>query len=214
MIKTLSIAFALLLIMSLSSCNYRDITADIQNSTEDNEKITTAIEESDYLDCTNTVESDNIIPSEEEIKQAYMSATEASFWFYINALPTDRNISAEYNGEPDYYRVTEFENLSELKKALELLFSNEVIDSFLNRNIYVEINGYLYTLDMGRGTDPAKGKEIYSFKHVSPIKIILNVDVEIRDMDSDFKVIGSKRYEFPYEYKNGKWVFTDFPIIY
>jgi len=148
-------------------------------------------------------------PSDEDVLQAYKSATEASFWFRVGSLPTDQNNAAEYKGAL-HYKVEKFQNLNELKAHLKKLFSETIVDSFLDNSDYVEINGELYTRDAARGTDITKGNETYSITMENDKKIILSVNVELLDESSDFTVVGSECFDFPYEYINETWVFTDF----
>lgn len=153
-------------------------------------------------------------PSNDEVLKAYQNASEASNWFLVMSLPTDPNISGQYNGEKDYYKVLKYKNLKELKTYISSLFSEQLVDEFINMGIYVEIDGGLYSRNGARGADITKGNEInYEYKSESDKKIILTVEVELLDSNDLNKVIGTEKHDFTYELIGSNWVFTTFPTI-
>ncbi len=162
------------------------------------------------------------IPADESVIEAYHRASEAYSWFDVLTLPCDYSDTVEVDGMP-YARVNRFPLMVDFRNHLEDLFAIPIVDRLLAGDAaypqYIERDGKLYALDAARGTDIGKGAETYSVRQTSKTSLILTVTVEILDysipntLDAEGKVIGSETYEFPFEYVNGKWVFTDFRSV-
>ncbi|SHI46755.1 DL-endopeptidase inhibitor IseA family protein [Lutispora thermophila] len=128
-------------------------------------------------------------------------------------MPYYENTEMEYNGNI-YWKVAQdgFESLFDLKAYLKDFFSDEIIDSLLETDRYIDIDGVLYTIDAARGTDIFAGEEYHRIIRESDKKIIYEVTVDILDENFE-KVVDKKIYSFPYELIEGRWVFTDFCLV-
>ena len=165
-------------------------------------------------------------PTDDEILAEYAKAKEASWWFVMGTAPIEWSDQVEADGYI-YHRLTGFETYDEYMDYLGGLFSDELIDgwntlqftedSMVSR--YIEVDGKAYGIDMARGADIGMGRESCTVIRESPAKYTLRVTVELLDysipgnMDATGEVIGYEDFDFPYEYVDGDWIFTDFPPI-
>ena len=102
---------------------------------------------------------------------------------------------------------------------LKTLFSDEVVDGLLpmDGQQYVEIDGQLYVLEGGRGTDVTKGAVTLSVawpQEAESLSCIVRAEVDLLDGETLSTVVGSQVYEFPYQRVGDKWVFTQFESIF
>lgn len=161
-------------------------------------------------------------PSEEDILAEYAKAQEAAGWFRVSTAPLDYEDMTEVNGMP-YHRIRGFETYDDFTAHLGSLFGDALLDGWLDADaempMYVNVDGKVYGLDMARGTDIGKGEEAYEVIRRSGTEYILRVTVELLDygipdnMEATGEVVGYETHDFPYEYVDGDWVFTDFPEI-
>lgn len=149
-------------------------------------------------------------PSDDEVLGAYALATEASYWFRMTSLPCIEP-TVQQSGKT-YYKVERFKSTGELKEYIATLFSDELVSEFMSSENYADIDGGLYTLDGGRGSDLTKGAETYAVVPKDDKLIILEVTVELLG-DNLEDVVGSETHDFNYELKNGSWVFSSFPEV-
>ena len=154
------------------------------------------------------------VPKAEEVKLAYKKATEAYSWFDLTTMNVDANSQKEYNGDI-YMKVNQegIQSLSDLEAYLRSIFSDEVVDSLLETNRYIDIDGALYAMPADRGTSIFAGEEHHKIIRESDKKIIYEVTVDILD-DNFEKVVDEEVYSFPYEFIEGKWVFTNFSLVW
>lgn len=156
-------------------------------------------------------------PTDEEILSAYEQATEAYNWF-VMAPPALDYTDQRTVGEMTYYRVDDsrFSNLMELRGYLKSLFSDSLVDQMLpiDGTQYVELDGALYTVDGGRGSDVTKGEEtIQILRDEAPARYTVRVTVEVLDPEQDYAVTGTEDTDFLYEQVGDRWIFTTFSAI-
>lgn len=158
-------------------------------------------------------------PTDEEVLAAYRAAQEAYDWFNLATLEGHQDGKMEYQGFL-YARVADerFPNMDSFRGYLKTLFSDEVVDGLLpvDGQQYVEIDGQLYVLEGGRGTDVTKGAVTLSVvwpQEEEPLACTVRAEVELLDEETLSTVVGNEAYEFPYQKVGDKWVFTWFAPI-
>lgn len=157
--------------------------------------------------------------SDEEVHKAYRRAVWAFGWFQYGSMPTDNEDAVEID-DYVYNRVThdEIKTMADLKSYLQTIFADKIVEYLLDEDgygipQYRDINGALYTIPAGRGSDIFKGDETYEIIREGDKKIIYRVTVEIYDDPFEETVAGTEQYDFPLEYINGRWLFTDFELV-
>ncbi|NLM44362.1 MAG: hypothetical protein GX201_10170 [Clostridiales bacterium] len=158
-------------------------------------------------------DSPSKVPTDEEVKLAYQQATEAYSWFDLTTMNFDANSEIEYNGNI-YMKVNQegIQSLSDLEAYLRNLFSEDIVDSLLETNRYIDIDGVLYAMPADRGTNIFAGEEHHKIIRESDKKIIYEVTVDILD-DNLEKAVDEEVYSFSYEFIEDKWVFTNFSLV-
>jgi len=158
-------------------------------------------------------DSPSKVPTDEEVKLAYQQATEAYSWFDLTTMNFDANSEIEYNGNI-YMKVNQegIQSLSDLEAYLRNLFSEDIVDSLLETNCYIDIDGVLYAMPADRGTNIFAGEEHHKIIRESDKKIIYEVTVDILD-DNLEKAVDEEVYSFSYEFIEDKWVFTNFSLV-
>lgn len=121
----------------------------------------------------------------------------------------DKEISI---GERTYYKVynQNIKNMDDLINYMKTVFSDEVIDIFIKTNTFVEIDNELYVAFfafpiMAYVITETHAEKVNDNKYMYYIKLS-----EL----SDDAITYTSNYiikEYPYEYIDGRWVFTDFP---
>ncbi len=155
--------------------------------------------------------------TEEEVFVAYDRAVAAYEWFELNPLPCVGPVRQE-NGI-SYQRVNYpgLDTLNDLETYLESLFSENVITRLLDREApapqYRDIDGILYARPEGRTADTGKGAAAAAVERAEDGSYLINVTVDLLDRDQA-TVTGAEFYAFPYREMNGRWVFTDFELVY
>ncbi len=158
---------------------------------------------------------------EQMILAAYKSATVAASWFRIASIletadeyPSADDLYIELD-DRRYFKVKRFDRYDVFVDYLEMLFSKELTQEFLQseNNKYINIDGELYATLGIRGTDIHMGNEYYAIERVSDSKYIVRVTVDILGGDDMLTIVGNEVFEFPYEFMGDRWVFTEFPEI-
>lgn len=168
------------------------------------------------MGAARTQGSDRDLP-EEEVLAAYDRAVTAYEWFDLNPLPCGGPVVLE--GGIGYQRVeyAGFDTLDDLRTYLRSLFSEDVISRLLPEDAqtprYRNIDGGLYVHPGGREADPEKGSASASVEQKEDGSYLINVTVDLMDNDQA-TVAGVECYAFPYQEVNGRWVFTDFQLVY
>lgn len=160
--------------------------------------------------------SSSKIPTDEEVIFAYQQAEEAYSWFDLTTMPVVDNSEIEYNGNT-YLKVnhSSIESFSDLEKYLHSIFSDDIVDSLLENNRYVDIDGVLYASPADRGTNIFAGEQHHEIIRENDKKIIYKVSVDILDDDLE-KVVDKEVYSFAYEFseKENRWVFVNFSLVW
>lgn len=169
---------------------------------------------------SDSVDADRIpVLTDEEVAEAYQKAVEAFGWFEFGSMPADYEDAIEIDGYV-YNRATHdvIKTMDDLKSYLQTMFTDEIVEGLLAGDgsgiqLYRDIDGALYTIPAGRGSDIMKGDETYEIIREGDKKVIYQVTVEIYDDPFEETVAGTEQYDFPLEYINGRWVFTDFELV-
>lgn len=155
--------------------------------------------------------------TEEAVLEAYDRAAEAYGWFDLS--PLSYNGETVTVGECTYNRVIArgMEDMEDLRAYLRSMFSPELTKQLLetggDRPLYREIDGVLYVIPGGRGRDIYRGTMEIEVEQDSDTSYLVNVSVEMLDEDLS-SVTGLECWSFPYVYMDGRWVFTDFCLVY
>lgn len=155
--------------------------------------------------------------TEEEILTAYFLAEEAWGWFDLSPLP-DTGETAQVDGV--VYRrvdVLGMEDLEDLRTYLRSLFSSELTDRLLSAGgshpLYRDIDGSLYVSFKGRSRDENKGTVQVEINRLDEETYSLEVSVDLVDSERG-AVTGLECWSFPFAFVDGRWVFTDFRLVY
>lgn len=155
--------------------------------------------------------------TEEEILAAYDRAVDIYSWFELYPL-ADTGESVTVDGMI-YRRVARqgVENMDDLRTCLRSVFSEEVTERLLSGGetaiSYREIDGELYVTGLGRSRDAGKGDISAQTEQREETVYSVNVEVELLAEDGA-AVSGLECWAFPYAFVNGRWVFTDFRLMY
>ena len=155
--------------------------------------------------------------TEEEILSAYDRAVTAYEWFDLTPLPCGGEDIPE-NGV--LYRRVEypgFDTLDDLRIYLRGLFSEDVVARLLPEDdpcpLYADIDGQLCVRPGGREAESGKGRASAAVERRDDGSYRVNVTVDLLD-EEQLTVSGVECYSFPYCCENGRWVFTDFQLVY
>lgn len=151
--------------------------------------------------------------TEEEVRTAYERAAEACGWFELSPLP-DSGETVQTDGVT-YRRVSApgLEKVEDLRTYLRSLFSGEVTERLLASGgpCYRDIGGALYVSAAGRPRDPGKGEVRVEVSLQDDAAYSVDVTVELLDNGG---AAGLECWSFPYALVDGRWVFTDFRLVY
>nr|WP_326186244.1 hypothetical protein [uncultured Oscillibacter sp.] len=155
--------------------------------------------------------------TEEEILTAYDRAVSIYAWFELSPLEDSGETVAE---DGAVYRRVEYpgvEDLDDLRTCLRSVFSEEVTEWMLSGGgtavRYREIDGALYVTGQGRSRTSGKGGVSVQVEQREETVYSVNVAVELLDADG-VTVSGLECWAFPFAFENGRWVFTDFRLMY
>lgn len=154
--------------------------------------------------------------SEEEILAAYYRAEEACGWFSLSPLPDSGEV-VDIDGV-DYRRVDVpgMGKLEDLRTYLRGVFTSELTERLLaqggDRPLYREVDGALYVSVMGRARAQGKGGTQIQVSEAEGGGYTVDVTVDL--LDANGAVVGLECWSFPYAYVDGRWVFTNFTLVY
>lgn len=162
-------------------------------------------------------ESQARLLTEDEILAAYDRAVDLYSWFDLAQLPSTEE-STTLDGvsyrRVDYPGITDMEDLG---TRLRGSFSEEMAARLLatggEHPLYQEIDGVLYVAPSGRSRDANKGEIRMQVEQVDETAYAVNVAVDLLAEDRE-TVTGVECWSFPYEFIEGRWVFTDFALVY
>lgn len=218
MIKTKRRAALLLAAALLSGCGGGE-TAQTSPASERGAAAPSAqqtAEATGSLHAAQTRESSREL-TEEEVLAAYDRAVSVYEWFELNPLPSGGPVREE--GGVEYRRVeyAGFHTLDDLRTYLESLFSEDLTAHLLNRDSvaprYRDIDGALYVRPDGRAADAGKGAASAAVERGEDGSYLINVTVDLLDREQAV-VTGAEFYAFPYREVGGRWVFTEFRLVY
>ncbi len=155
--------------------------------------------------------------SESEILDAYHQAQRVYGWFDLAPLPTSGETVRE-NGAV-FYRVDMdgIEELEDLRAYLRGVFSQELAEALLggeaSRIRYQDIGGALYFSGSSRDRENGKGAVHVEAEQLEETAYSVNVMVDLLAEDGE-TVVGLESWSFPYAFSEGRWVFTDFQLVY
>lgn len=163
------------------------------------------------------------VPSNEEVKTAFIKANSLYKMFYGIGLDVDKN--DEYKTEDDhlYYAVNYegIKSLNDLKIYLSNIFSSQIVDELINIGFvysplrFIEMNGKLY-------------QESYDYSVIIPNYKIIEKEIIIeKESDVKFKCSMDKilnddesksngvtyKFDYVYEKVGDRWIFTEFPLF-
>lgn len=154
---------------------------------------------------------------EDEILAVYDRAVSIYSWFELSPLEDTGEILTVDGAA--YRRVEHpgVENLDDLRTCLRSVFSEELTERLLSDGgttvSYREIDGRLYVTGLGRSRETGKGSVSTQVEQKEDDVYSVNVTVELLDGDG-VTASGLECWAFPYAFENGRWVFTDFRLLY
>lgn len=155
--------------------------------------------------------------TQEEILLAYDRAVDMYSWFELSPLEDDGETVAL---DGSLYRRVEHpgvEDLEDLRTCLRSVFSEEVTERLLSGDgtavRYRDIDGALYVSGQARSRVSGKGRASAQTEQQEEDVYSVSVAVELLDEDGT-TVSGLEYWTFPYAFVNGRWVFTDFCLMY
>lgn len=162
------------------------------------------------------VESSARALTEEEILDAYQRAEAAWGWFDLQPLP-DNGETVRIDGA-DYRQVDVpgIQKLEDLRTYLRSLFSGELTEQLLaaggSRPLYREIDGSLYVCAPGRSRNSGKGNMQIQINRIDETSYTVDVTMDL--LGAGGETVGVECWSFPYAYVDGRWVFTDFRLVW
>ena len=155
--------------------------------------------------------------TEDEVLAAYERAVDLYSWFDLAQLPSAEE-STTVDGisyrRADYPGIADMEDLDDYLRGS---FSDEVAARLLatggEHPLYREIDGALYVAPSGRSRETDKGEIRAQVEQVGETAYAVNVAVDLLAEDRE-TVTGIECWSFPYEFVGGRWVFTDFALVY
>jgi len=163
------------------------------------------------------VESSARPPLETEVLAAYDQALRVYGWFDLAPLPASEETAVVDHQVYSRVDMEGVEELADLRAYLRSVFSQELADQLLDggtaRIQYRDVDGALYVLGTRRDRVPGKGQVQVEAEQMGETVYSVNVLVELLDEDGK-TVVGLESWSFPYEFVDGRWVFTDFGLVY
>lgn len=167
--------------------------------------------------------------------EIFEEAFKVYFLFDGGNLDFENEDTVEKNGNV-YYKVTskqemfdssvDFASYKEFVDFVKRYFSKEFTEKLLKDSYYLNVDGELYTIPVGRGgnmsyhshsfavTSAKKGEIVYTV-------YLKNIKEEYMDQmftDEDFEasedMLTTTEIKYNYKKIDGKWVFTDFQSLY
>lgn len=160
-------------------------------------------------------EQDSRDLSDAEVLAAYERAAAAYGWFRRATLPGGEPSVTADGQEFQPVEYAGIGTVEELRTYLRGLFSAAVVDRLLpegGSELYRDIDGVLHVCPTAWDRDAGKGRVSMMVERRSAVSYSVNVTVELLDDDRG-TVTGVECYAFPYEWNEGRWVFTDFDLV-
>ena len=160
------------------------------------------------------------VSQEERILANFDSAATLWAWFYMGDPPMDSNVTSEVDGS--LYYLTDIDGVKTMKDLHALLcryvtpeLAGEWLDSAGQR--YRDIDGRLYAMSAGRGSNESLGKDTRSVA-LDGDGGVLTQTVALLEWDDTAQTWTdtgkTESYEYPFMIKDGRAVFSAFPYPY
>ena len=199
---------------------------DSINNAEQSEIVEEVVSESHNNDLEGLYD----LSSDEVYKRYFKRAANVYCLFEGGFLEYYDNESFDYNGMT-YYRIKEkqpdcsyidFSSYDKFVKSINNIFTKEFTSKLLESDKYINVNGDLYGLLLGRGDNLSYLDSEFTVSSVKEDKIVFTVYSEfIKDeyydvMFDDIKITDDMKYtlelEFEMKKQNGKWLFDKFDL--
>lgn len=160
------------------------------------------------------------VSQEQCILANFDSAATLWAWFYMGDPPMDSNVTSEVDGS--LYYLTDIDGVKTMKDLHALLcryvtpeLAGEWLDSAGQR--YRDIDGRLYAMSAGRGSNESLGKDTRSVA-LDGDGGVLTQTVALLEWDDTAQTWTdtgkTESYEYPFMIKDGRAVFSAFPYPY
>ena len=160
------------------------------------------------------------VSQEQRILANFDSAATLWAWFYMGDPPMDSNVTSEVDGS--LYYLTDIDGVKTMKDLHALLcryvtpeLAGEWLDSAGQR--YRDIDGRLYAMSAGRGSNESLGKDTRSVA-LDGDGGVLTQTVALLEWDDTAQTWTdtgkTESYEYPFMIKDGRAVFSAFPYPY
>ena len=160
------------------------------------------------------------VSQEQRILANFDSAATLWAWFYMGDPPMDSNVTSEVDGS--LYYLTDIDGVKTMKDLHALLcryvtpeLAGEWLDSAGQR--YRDIDGRLYAMSAGRGSNESLGKNTRSVA-LDGDGGVLTQTVALLEWDDTAQTWTdtgkTESYEYPFMIKDGRAVFSAFPYPY
>lgn len=160
------------------------------------------------------------VSQEQRILANFDSAATLWSWFYMGDPPMDSNVTSEVDGS--LYYLTDIDGVKTMKDLHALLcryvtpeLAGEWLDSAGQR--YRDIDGRLYAMSAGRGSNESLGKDTRSVA-LDGDGGVLTQTVALLEWDDTAQTWTdtgkTESYEYPFMIKDGRAVFSAFPYPY
>ena len=204
--KKWTVLLSLLMVLALAGCGGSSEAGEGEEGTGVQKGISAAVGETEAQALTET-----------EVLSAYDRAVNAYGWFDLTPLPCTQQqemVDGWLYQRVDYAGI---EDMADLRAYLQVVFSPELTERLLERGdhpVYRDVDGALYAAaDAGRERESGTGS--VSVEVIQESSSVYSVEVTVELLDTSAGgVIGVECYAFPYEFVEGKWVFTDFQLVY
>ena len=160
------------------------------------------------------------ISQEQRILADFDSAATLWSWFYMGEPPMDISITAEADGNLYYLAdISGVETLEDLRTLLCRYVTPELADEWMSffEPKYRDIDGRLYALSAGRGSNESLGKETRSVA-LDGNSGVLTQTVALLEWDDAAQAWAdtgeTEAYEYPFTLVDGRAVFSAFPYPY
>ena len=207
-------------------------TVNEVNDTIENAEQNEIVDE-DVTESSNNDMSDIYNLSSAEIYERYFERAANVFGFFDGGyLEYYDNEPYDYNGMT-YFRIKgkqsdcsyiDFSSYDKFSKSINNIFTKEFTSKLLESDNYINVNGELYGLPLGRGGDLSYLESKFTVSSVKDDKIVFTVYSEyVKEeyydvMFDNIKITDDMKYthelEFVMKKQNGKWLFDNFELWY
>jgi len=154
------------------------------------------------------------LSSDQIERQIFGTANTLYRYFESYTLPKGGDLIRQ-NGQT-YWPVTDaspYQTMSELTNALRSHFSEEIVQELLGQEVYISHEGHLYAIHAfkGKEANPAFHSASFRVESESDNKIVYEVT---KQMGRENGVLTDEIVYYTRELQNGRWVFTNFDLLW